>query len=177
MKIYYDCEILSNLENSLLFLDTSSLIAVTTYENLFSNFLTEIGKVNCEMVTIPSVLFEFSRTESIDIYNKRMKFIENYVNVYPIERHYDQYEELIPILHRIRGRISYTDFLLYCCLYQFSKSFLLTENHTDFSTTILNRLLIITLDKDDQEIRNSAVYALSKEKFEKAAANILREVK
>ncbi|MDO8657640.1 MAG: hypothetical protein Q7K55_02790 [Candidatus Levybacteria bacterium] len=177
MKIYYDCETLSNLENSFLFLDTSSLIAVTTYENLFNNFLTEIGKVNCEMATIPSVLFELSRTESIDTYNKRMKFIKNYVNIYPIERHYDQYEELIPILHKIKGKISYTDFLLYCCLYQFSKSFLLTENHADFSTAILNRLLIITIDKGDQEIRNSAIYTFSKEKFEKAAAGILRGVK
>lgn len=175
MKIYYNKTLISNFGLGYLFLDTSSLIAIINYEKLFSDFLAEIEQTKRTLVTIPSIIFEFTRTDSIDTFNTRVKFINKYVQIYPIEKHLEQFRPLIPILQKVNGKMSYSDFLLYCCLHHFNGSLLLTENHKDFLISILNREMLITLDIDDPTIRNTAIYSFNYEKYEKAAEGILRK--
>jgi len=126
------------------------------------------------LVTIPSVAFEFSRTDSIAGYDTRANFIKNFLDIYPIEKHLQNFIPLIPVLQRLHGKMSYSDFLLYCCLYQFQGSMLLTENHKDFIPTILNRYGIFTIDRGERDIRNIAMYIFDHKKFERAAEDILK---
>lgn len=177
MKIHYDKESLSKLGVGYTFLDTSSLIAIVSYEKEFSDIIFELKESGRALVTIPSVAFEFARTEDISIYNTRAKFIKDNVSIYPIEKHLSNFNSLIPILQRVNGKMSYTDFLLYCCLYQFNNSLLLIENHKDFTPVILNRDAIFTVDREEKDIRNIALYSFSHDKYEKAAAAILKSNK
>ncbi|MGH7202951.1 MAG: hypothetical protein ACREHC_00730 [Candidatus Levyibacteriota bacterium] len=171
----YNLEKLSAYNVGYLFLDTSSLIAIVSYLSNFSHVLYKLKENGRALVTIPSVAFEFSRTNNIDSYNTRAKFIKEFISIYPIEKHLDSFTPLIPILHRTNGKLSYTDFLLYCCLYQFHSSILLTENHKDFTPTLLDRELTLTIDRDDEtQIRNISVYSFSYSKYNKAAEKILR---
>jgi hypothetical protein len=175
MKIY-NIEDLSRYKAGYLFLDTSSLIAIISYFKEFSGILNTLKENGIALVTIPSVRFEFSRTNNIENYNIRAGFIKDYVSIYPIEKHLQSFTPLIPVLHKIHGRLSYPDFLLYCCLYKFSpNAILLTENHKDFTPTLLDRELTLTLDREDEsQIRNISLYSFSQEKYNKAAESILR---
>lgn len=142
---------------------------------LFSDFIVRAKKNGNVFMTIPSITFEFTRTDSIDTYNSRIDFLNKYIDIYPIEKSLEFYQTIVPIIHRLKGKISYPDFLLYCCLYQFNKkALLLTENHNDFSTDILDRIDIITIDGGDKQIRNTGLYQLNLEKFDKAAKSILK---
>ncbi|MCX6783499.1 MAG: hypothetical protein NT141_00285 [candidate division WWE3 bacterium] len=90
-------------------------------------------------------------------------------SIYPIERELENLKNFTVVLQKIKGTISYTDFLMYCCLYKFPKAYLLTENHKDFTTEILERRYIVTIDTD-KEIRHQAFYQISLDKFKKAEA-------
>jgi hypothetical protein len=174
MKIFYDKNLISKLAGGFLFLDTNSLISLINFEGLFTDFLIEIKNVDCALLTIPSVVFEFSRTENIGEYNKRTAFIKAIVDVYHIEKHLEEMQELVPVIHKIGGRLQYTDFLLYACLYHFkNKAFLMTENHKDFQTSILDRDIVLTIDTDGIQIRNTGIYSLNFDKYNKAAQKIL----
>lgn len=70
--------------------------------------------------------------------------------------------------------MSYTDFLLCTCLYKFSRSFLLTENHSDCPLDILDRLHVITIDTE-KDIRNYGIYKLSIDKYKLAAQKIINQ--
>ena len=176
MKILYNQELLSNLKNSSLFFDTNTYIGALSYSNLYSELFFKLNENNCAFLTIPSVLFEFTRgTNSIENFNKRTKFIVEDLksSIYPIERQLQGLENLTLVLQKIRGTMDYTDFLLCVCLYKFPGSFLITENHSHFPTEILDRKYLITIDTD-KELRNYAIYEFSFDKFNKAAEKILK---
>jgi hypothetical protein len=180
MKIWYGSGLLAELQDKYLFLDTTALIVAISFEKEFSKLFEEIKLVKCEFLTIPSVVFEFTRgSTSLKQFNERVEFIDKTlgVSVYPIEKHLDKLEDLIVILQRISGGISYTDFLLCACLYKFKKSYLLTENHKDFPTEVLDRKSIITIDTGGRQVRNTAIYQFSKRKFDKVAESILKRKK
>ena len=174
MKTYIP-QFLSDLKNKFIFLDTNTFIALLSFENQFSDLIIRLKTQSCTFFTIPSVKFEFSRTETIEGYNKRVEFLKTLCTIYPIERHLDDFNELILVLQKINGKMSYTDFLLYCSLYKFREAYLLTENHKDFLTSILERETVITLDDNKKEIRNIGVYKFNSQKYEKAASAILEE--
>lgn len=174
MKIFSDCDLTSALSNSYLFLDTTAFITAIAYEETFGKLLANLKSNGCALLTIPSVLFEFSRgSDSVEIFNKRAKYLEGLAEVIPIEKFLDQLTDLMVVFQKIGGQMSYTDFLLGACLYQFPGSYLLTENHKDFPAPIFNREHVITVCTD-KDIRNHALFTLSKEQFSKAAENILK---
>lgn len=173
MKIYNLESVLSSLKGKHLFLDNTALILLVNYIEIFSDFLIKLKEVNCELLTIPSVAFEFQRTDNIEAFNKRTTFLKTYVTTYSIERHLQEMEDLVPVIHRIKGNISYPDFLLYCCLYKFEGSMLLTENHRDFTTNILDRVNIFTVDAENANLRNTGLYQFDKSKYEKVVSSIL----
>lgn len=174
MEIHYHKEIISNLGVGYLFIDTCTLILVTSYLEQFGEIISQLEQQGKVLVTIPSVAFEFTRTNNVESYNTRARFLNNHVSIYPIEKHLGGFNALTPVVQKINPGASYSDFLLYCCLYKFNQSHLLTENHKDFTTALLNRETILTVDTEKQ-IRNTALYSFSMPKYEKIAAQILEE--
>jgi hypothetical protein len=174
MKIYNELNLVKNPSGSFLFFDTNSLIAVMTYQEDFRAVFSEFKMNDYTFITIPSVVFEFTRTDSINKYNNRNKFINSFLSVFEVEKILGQIREITPVLQKINGRMSYSDFLLYCCLYKFPNSYLITENHKDFLTSILDRTGLLTLDNESETIRNIGLYTFSHGKYQKAAENILR---
>lgn len=174
MNIYYPPTLLTELTNSYLFLDTNTFIGAISFPEIFEDLIKSLKDVGCVYLTIPSVVFEFTRgTESVRDFNKRTKFITDLSFIYPIEKQLNSLENLTIILQKIQGSVSYTDFLLIACLYKFPKAFLISANHKDCPLDILDRKFVITVDTD-KEIRNYGIYQISLEKFNKAAENILR---
>jgi len=176
MKLYYQKEIIDKLGVGYLFIDTCTLILVTNYLEEFSPVLRSLKNQGKELVTIPSVEFEFSRTDNIQVYNTRAQFLKDYVSIYPIEKHLEGLSNALTLtVQKLAPNASYSDFLLYYCLSKFRSAHLLTENHKDFKTAILDRESIFTIDTD-KDIRNTALYRFSFTKYEKIAAQILKEI-
>lgn len=174
MEIFYPPKLLIELSHKDLFFDTNTFIGAISFPEIFEAFIKDLKNVGCSYLTIPSVVFEFTRgTESIQDFNERTKFITDLSSIYPIERHLESLENLTVVLQRIQGHISYTDFLLIACLYKFPKSFLISANHKDCPLDILDRKFIITVDTE-KEIRNYGIYQFSSDKFNKAASSILK---
>lgn len=172
--IIYLPTLISELSHSDLFLDTNSFIGAISYPEIFDAFFSDLKKVGCAFLTIPSVVFEFTRgSASVGDFNKRTEFISTISAIYPIERYLDNLEDLVIILQKIQGNMSYTDFLLIACLYKFHKSFLISANLRDFPVEILDRKFVVTID-NDKDIKNYGIYQFSTEKFNKAAESILR---
>lgn len=164
------------LKDSFLFFDTGTLITIVENQKDFSIFLDNLKKINCAFLTIPSVAFEFSRTDNISKFKERNVLLSNFT-IYPIEKQFkDIKTDLIYILQKLSSTSSYTDFLLHYCLMVFkNRGYVITGDHKDFSISILNRTSIITLESE-KEIKNLAIYQISIEKYEKASKNILKHI-
>ncbi len=176
MKLYYQKEIIDNLGVGYLFIDTCTLILLTTYLEEFSSVLRSLKDQGKELITIPSVEFEFLRTDNLLVYNSRAQFLKDYVTVYPIEKHLDKLSSALKLtIQKVAGTASYSDFLLYYCLYTFHHAHLLTENYKDFKTSLLDRESVFTIDTD-KDIRHTGLYRFSPVKYEKIAATLLKEV-
>lgn len=173
MKILYDPKLLSDLSGKFIFVDTNIFISVLNFPEEMGQLFKELKSADCSLITIPQVLFEFTRgSDNLDLFNKRQKFIQDLASIYPIERHFEEERAAVIVLQRILGSSSYTDFLLSLALCKFSDSYVISENHKDFPLQIFNREFVITVDTD-KEIRNYGLYKLSQEKFEREAAKLL----
>lgn len=174
MQILYNPNLVTNLKNSVVFIDNNTLIAALSYPNLFGHFLLDLSKQGCTFITINAVVFEFSRgaTDTIEGFEKRIDFVKDLATIYPIERHLEQIQDFVLVLSKINKKLEYSDFLLLASLFRFPKAYLLTENHNHVPLEIFDRLDIVTLDTD-KDLRTHGLYCLSQDKYEKAAANIL----
>ena len=176
MRIIYEKNITSTFKDKTVFLDTNSIILAMS-NPIFLQFLYDLKFADCTLMTISSVLFEFTRgSDTLEVFNKRSEFVlkDLDVGIYPIEKHLDDLREFVVVLQKLGKNIDYTDFLLSCCLYKFKSCFVLTENHSHFLTSLLDRKEIVTIDGDFPQIRNSAFYQFSIDKFEKIAQLVIR---
>ena len=164
--------LISSLKDAWLFIDTSSLVAAFNYKDEFSTLFKDLSDKNCTFLTIPSVLFEFTRgSDTRKVFNTRTEFVTDLTNLYPIDRHLDKLEQQIILIQKLAPRTSHTDFLLIMCLLKFPPAHLLTENHKDMPLAILDRIHIITIDTDNQ-IRNQAIYQLNQQKYRRQLAKL-----
>ncbi len=103
MRIYKSTENVNFLKNGVLFFDNNALVAIINNEVDFAPFLKTVVDYQCTLMTIPSVGFEFSRTDSIENYSKRNEFLKEYLTVYPVERHVEiqivKFKDFIFVLH------------------------------------------------------------------------------
>lgn len=149
-------------------------IGAFAFPELFKDFFDGLKLNKCEFVTIPPVIFEFTRgTQTLESFADRQEFLHNLTTIYPIDENDEDLREFTIVLQKIKGDIHFTDFLLIACLYKFPHAYLLSANHKDCPSELLDRKGIITIDTD-KEIRNYGIYKFSQEKFDKAAESILK---
>lgn len=76
MKIQHTPTLASKLSDQHLLVDTTSLINASRSDE-FLQLLTQISHAGCALVTIPSVVYEFTRNaNNIEGYNSRSSFIK-----------------------------------------------------------------------------------------------------
>lgn len=164
--------LVNDLSTKYLFIDTNVLVGMLNYPKLFATLLDELSDAGCAFITIPQVLFEFTRgVYSISDYKKRTEFLPaNNISIYPIDRHLNEFEELPLIVHKVSKGISYTDFLLCLCLCKFPSAYLMSEDR-GIPTAIFDRKHLITVDTE-KDLRTFGIYAHSMEKLDSVADTI-----
>lgn len=131
------------------------------------------------MVTIPSVVYEFTRNaNNIEGYNSRSAFIKG-LNVTVFNRAEEtlEKEKVFKIAYakafKNNNGPSYTDALLctYAYKYRTNGMLLMTANHKDIPLSMFDRIELITIDVKN-ELRTEAIYKLSNSKLNKIITDI-----
>lgn len=173
MKLQYTSTLVSDLSCKYLLLDTTVLINASKSDE-FLGLLSELYVSGCSLITIPSVIYEFSRNaNTITGFNERQEFVKA-LNITVLKRTEDTFDkdQVFKIAYAkafsARGDKgpSYTDALLCSVAYKFRSHAMLvmTANHRDMPISIFDRVELITIDVGG-ELRNEAIYSLSPTKL------------
>lgn len=158
-----------SLGNSHIFVDTTTLIHASQSDD-FRRLLEEIVASGCNLYTISSVIYEFTRSSNtIEGYADRVRFVQELGIIVQsrVEELVGQ-DSIFTIAYTIacgqRGDKgpSYTDSLLARVAYKYrsSKALIMTANHKDMPLSIFDRKEMIAFDVDGG-LRVEAIYALS----------------
>ena len=174
MKLQYTPTLASDLKDSSIFVDSTALIHANKSDE-FLVLLTDIAGAGCNLYTIPSVVYEYTRTSNNFVgFKDRLEFIKELGIIV-----FNRIEEMVEKESRIflvayntaftEGRgPSYTDSLLCTMAYKHraSNPFVLTANHKDMPLSIFDRKELITIDINGQ-FNVEALYQFSESKFSK----------
>jgi hypothetical protein len=179
LKLQHTPTLPEDLCESSIFIDSTSLIHASKSDE-FLTLLSSIAAGGCSFYTIPSVVYEYTRTSnSLEGFKERLEFIKELGIIV-----FNRVEELIEP-HRIflvaynrefqgnsRGP-SYTDSLLCAMAYKHrgSSPYIMTANHKDMPGSIYDRTELITIDIGG-ELRTEALYQFSEERFGKVLNKI-----
>ena len=154
-------DIFTDLADSYLFLDTTSLISAFKYPD-FAHFLIRLNQENCRLFTLPSAAYEFTRMAknnkilakyealidklSITIYTN----LEAEINTPAIKHYLMLYNDCVNKNRSQRHAPSFTDSLFCIVLYLYrhssTKVRLMTANYTDVPIQFFDKTEIITID-------------------------------
>ena len=130
----------SHFEQEFLFIDTNILVLAHNNSTFFKQVLIPLKQnPNCVLLTIPSVVFEFTRgSDSIIQYNNKHKLVNQiFENIWPVEKFLSEINEFTLVLHKTSPKMQYTDFLLCVALHKFpGRAVVMTQNHHDFAGQI-----------------------------------------
>lgn len=141
-------------------MDTNLLIDEYSHVDNYKEFLDALQKANVKLVSLEFVKFEFVRSKTIDVVRRKEEHFSKLISkillldeevekaVIPVMEEYKQYMEGLPL----------TDLVLGACLKRYSGLYLLTRDHTDFPTTVFDRLHIFNIE-GIRDIRTYGVYA------------------
>lgn len=175
MKLLRSPNLTHNLNGVHLLLDTTSIINASK-SNEFLALLTKLSHGGCDLVTIPSVVYEFSRgARTMAEYNEYLQFIAalKLTVLNSIEASFDaQMRVFLVAYHKAfsgksdKKAPSYTDSLLCMMAYKYRTSgmLLMTANHRDIPESMFERTELITIDVKG-ELRNEAIYRLTESRF------------
>lgn len=148
-----------------LLLDMNALLDAFRLPAEFYDLVNELAELGCDLVTTRSIAIEFlGGTTDAAALTKKQEFLEvtfskslSYVYL-PLEHTMPTTDEFL-LFSRNANKFSLADFELYCTLKKYRQHIaLITRNHKDFSTKIMDRLSFITL-LGAAEIHTYGVYA------------------
>lgn len=173
MKLQHTSTLATDLSAKHLLLDTTVLINASKSDD-FLALMSDLSSVGCGLVTIPSVVYEFTRNaNTISGYNERQEFIKT-LNITVLPR-VEEMVEKDPVFRIAYARAfsakgdrgpSYTDALLCSVAYKYRANGILvmTANHKDIPLSMFDRVELITIDIGG-DLRTEAIYKLSPTKL------------
>ena len=167
-------DIISDLSESLLCVDTCCLIHATKQISLIGKFLFDLRDSGCVIFTIPIVNLEFLRNvDTIKAFADRKKFLNELTKgvTYPIEKYLDAIPEYPLVMGKIKCNPDLADYLQIASLVKHPETYLLTENHQHMPLSILDRESIIAFDNNNG-IKVFGLYKLNKEKYDNTVKTI-----
>jgi hypothetical protein len=174
VKLQHTRTLTLDLSKETLLVDSTALIDAAKSDE-FLKLLQEISSGGCILVTIPSVVYEYTRTaDTITEYNKRLDFISELgiVVLNRLEETAEKHQVFAVAYNKSLNRKekgpSYTDALLCTTVYAYKHKnmMLLTANHKDIPSSIFDRTEFITIDISG-DLRVEAIYKFSPTKFSK----------
>lgn len=184
MKLTHTQSLIASLSNSNLLIDTTTLINASNSDD-FLELLKKLVVDGCQLITIPSVIYEFTRcAQDIATLDKQYQFIDELSIIVLGQVEKQVSDEKTRVFMFIYNRLfkdktnkapSYTDSLLCAMTYKYRNSGtgikLLTSNHKDIPLGLFDRDEVISIDIKDN-IYNEAIYSLSESKLSSQLARL-----
>jgi hypothetical protein len=154
------------LQGKTLLLDTNVLMDAYRLPAEFYELLQELVGLDCDIVTTKTIVIEFlGSTTDEDALSKKTDFLEMILGkrlesgYLPIDRDFPNRTDFLTF-SRATNKFHPADFELYLTLKKYRQHLLLiTRNHKDFPTKLVNRISFITL-LGNAEIHTYGVYSL-----------------
>lgn len=181
MKLLFTSSLPTDLNNKYLLVDTTTLINASRSED-FLELLVNIVEAGCSLVTIPSVVYEFTRgAQTLDQYNNQLEFIKT-LGITVLTRTEESLDANTRVFILAYNKLtskpnqkgaSYTDSLLCAMAYKYVSRgtglLLMTSNHNDIPNALFDREELITFDVNG-DLRTEAIYKLSNTKLTRQLA-------
>lgn len=147
-----------------LLLDTNVLIDAYRLPAEFYNLTQELAAIGCDFITTKSIALEFlGGTKDTVHMQKKQEFLETLFGrqlkqtYLPLDRGEPDTDSLL-MFSRHAQNFSIADFELYCTLKKYSRRIaLVTRNHRDFPSTLVDRVSFITL-LGNAEVHTYGIY-------------------
>ena len=181
-------ELVADFKDVFLFLDTTSLISASKYVD-FANLLVELSDNGCQLFTLPSAVYEFTRmARNETILDKYEKLVDKLgITIYPrletkmdtpaIKRYLMLYNDCVNKGGSQRKAPSFTDSLFCVLLYLYrnsnNKVKFMTANYTDIPMQFFDREEMITIDAG-VGIQVECIYAFNETKYERIYNSFFR---
>lgn len=154
----------ASLNNSTILLDTNFFIDAFSKPSDFVELISSLKAAKIALVSSSIVKFEFTRSKSLDVRQKKSKYFDKLVeNLLMADR---KIEELIfEIMSEYKDAIigvSPTDVILAAFLKRYRTLRLLTRDHSDFPTSVFCREEIFNV-QSVRDIKTYAVYSYKPE--------------
>lgn len=154
------------LRDKTLLLDTNVLMDAYRLPSEFYELLQELVSLGCDVITTKTIVIEFlGSTTNEDDLSKKVAFLEMLLGKHlqhgylPIDRDFPDATDFLAF-SRAANKFQPADFELYLTLKKYRQHLLLvTRNHKDFPTKLVNRVSFITL-LGKTEIHTYGVYSL-----------------
>lgn len=180
MTTLYPPQILSDLKDYFIFLDTGVFITASKSQSFVELLVRLRNESGCSFSTIPGVQFEFTRgSQTLEQYNTRTTLLKSLVDYIDPLRFLENMQDFYFVMAKINdNNKSQTDFQLAACLYNYrhTKVALLTGDLKAFPA-FFPRTHVLTTEQDGtKSIRNLGVYQFNKAGYAQAAAKALEDV-
>jgi hypothetical protein len=160
-------------EYSSILLDTNFFIDLFQSRDSYTSFFDSVRKNNISLVACDLVKCEFIRTKDNEkLIDKSILFSEIVSTLLPMDKQIS--ELIVPTLEQygsdLKG-VSTVDIILCCFIKRYKGLYLLTANHKDFPTKILERSHTFCIEQS-KEIKTYALYQYTTKKLEIEAEDI-----
>lgn len=171
----------SLLSDRILFVDTNVFVGAANSDELLSFLVDLRQKESCQVLTISSAIYEFTRgSKTLAEFNNKREFVndltDRVISVGPLLENPTNDVFSLVMSRLVNSKDSdYTDFLLATCLYQYSRLeevYLMTSDIRSMPRNIFDVVGGVTCVDAESNLRHYIICRLNRDCFAKAAENI-----
>ncbi len=148
------------LRNSTILLDTNFFIHSYANKEVYAEFINELKNLSVAMVSLNFVKYEFVRSKTIDVVRQKESYFHQIVdNVLPFDYSID--ELILPTIEEYKQKMEglpLTDLIIAAHLKKYRGLYLLTNDHSDFPTSVFDRKYIFNMEQFGDKIYGLYIY-------------------
>ncbi len=148
------------LHNSTILLDTNFFIHAYSNKEIYANFIKKLKDTGIAFVSPNLVKYEFVRSKTIDVVRQKESYFHQIIDsILPYDVSID--ELIIPTIEEYKNRMEglpLTDLVIATYLKKYRGLYLLTNDHSDFPTSVFDRKHIFNLEEFGDKIYGLYIY-------------------
>jgi len=148
------------LHNSTVLLDTNFFLHAYANKEVYANFIKQLKNRGIALVSPNLVKYEFVRSKTIDVVRQKESYFHQIIDsILPYDLSID--ELIIPTIEEYKQKMEglpLTDLIIATYLKKYRGLYLLTNDHSDFPTSVFDRKYIFNLEEFGDKIYGLYIY-------------------
>lgn len=156
------------LHNSTILLDTNFFIHAYANKEIYASFIKKLKDANIALVSPSLVKYEFVRSKTIDVVRQKEVYFHQIIDSLLL---YDPSvdELIIPTIEEYKQKMEglpLTDLIIATYLKKYRGLYLLTNDHSDFPTSVFHRKYIFNIEDFGDKLYGLYIYKPKEKSFE-----------